>query len=141
MTRVVLFDLGDTLEHNGDLREDALETLEGIKNMENPPILGLASDFGLPHPPPPPIEEQIITSQKNYFNILSDLQIDRFFKPLEQNVTLSTKVGNTKDEDIQKFFETVIKKSNTSFNEIISITKKFSHINTANSLGLRLFLS
>ena len=31
MTRVVLFDLGDTLEHNGDLREDALETLEGIK--------------------------------------------------------------------------------------------------------------
>lgn len=38
MAKDVLFDLGDTLE-----------TLERIKNMDNPPILGLASDYGLPN--------------------------------------------------------------------------------------------
>ena len=138
MTRIVLFDLGDTLEHNGVLREDALETLNRIKSMENPPILGLAPDFGLPHDPPPTPEEQIRISQQHYFSILSDLQIDQFFNPLQQNVTLSTEVGKTKSEDIKKFFQTAINKiSNTNFNEIIFITENIDHIRSANSLGVK----
>ena len=103
MVKVVLFDLGDTLEHNDVLREDTIDTLEKIENMENPPILGLASDFGLPNDwGLEPQEEQIERSKQAYFSMLSDLQIKRFFVP--QNVTLSTEVGNTKDQNIQKIF-------------------------------------
>lgn len=71
MTRIVLFDLGDTLEHilehNHVLREDALETLNRIKSMENTPLLGLASDYGLPDDwGPPPRAEQIKRSKQQY---------------------------------------------------------------------------
>ena len=139
MTRIVLFDLGDTLEHNDVLREDALETLNRIKSMENTPILGLASDFGKRDDwGPPPPEEQIKRSQQQYYSILSDLQIAHFFDPLRKKVTLSTEVGNTKSEDIQKFFQTAINKlSNTSFNEIIFITEFKPHIDSANNLGMK----
>jgi FMN phosphatase YigB (HAD superfamily) len=139
MTRIVLFDLGDTLEHNDVLREDALETLNRIQSMENTPILGLVSDFGKRDEwGPPPSEEQIKRSQQDYYSILSDLQIDHFFDPLDQKVTLSTEVDNTKSEDIQKFFHTAIKKlSNTSLNEIIFITENIDHIRSANALGVK----
>ena len=137
MAKVVLFDLGDTLEHNDVLREDAVETLDRIISMENPPILGLASDFGLPNEwGLPPLEEQIKRSKQAYFSILSDLQIKRFFDP--QNVTLSTEVGNTKDQNIQKFFQTAVNKiGNTSFNQVIFITENCKHIDSANSLGIK----
>jgi FMN phosphatase YigB (HAD superfamily) len=139
MTRIVLFDLGDTLEHNDVLREDALDTLNRIQSMENTPILGLVSDFGKRDDwGPPPPEEQIKRSQERYDSILSDLQIAHFFDPLRKKVTLSTEVGNTKSEDIQKFFHTAIKKmSNTSFNEIIFITENIDHISSANALGVK----
>ena len=40
--KVVLFDLGNTLENDGQLRDDALETLDYIKDLMNandPPLL------------------------------------------------------------------------------------------------------
>jgi len=137
MVKVVLFDLGDTLEHNDVLREDTIDTLEKIENMENPPKLGLASDFGLPNDwGPEPQEEQIERSKQAYFSMLSDLQIKRFFVP--QNVILSTEVGKTKDQDIQRFFQTAVNKiGNTTFNQIIFITENCKHIDSANSLGIK----
>jgi FMN phosphatase YigB (HAD superfamily) len=135
--KVVLFDLGETLEHNGNLREDALETLEKIEDMKDShnqfPILGLASDFGLAS-----TEEEIKRSKESYYNIIRNLGIYHFFEPVEQNVTLSTEVGTTKDENLQKFIQIVIEKiGNTSFNQIIFITENIYHINAAKSLGIK----
>jgi FMN phosphatase YigB (HAD superfamily) len=143
MTRVILFDLGETLEHNGDLREDSLLTLEKLKEMKDKNnesvILGLASDFKLPDDwGPPPLEEQIKRSKEDYFMILESLGIQHFFKPVEQNVILSTEVGRTKNQDIQKFFQTGVNKiGNTSFNQIIFITENIQHIRSANILGIK----
>ncbi len=142
MTSVILFDLGETLEHNNSLREDSLTTLEKIKDMKDinnePLILGLASDYNLPNDwGPPPLEEQIKRSKEDYFSRLENLGIRHFFEPVEQNVILSTEVGNTKDQDIQKFFQTIVNKiDNTSFNQIIFITENIGHIRAANSLEL-----
>jgi FMN phosphatase YigB (HAD superfamily) len=137
MVKVVLFDLGDTLEHNDIIRQDTIETLEKIKNMENHPILGLASDYGLPNNwGPLPLEEQIKRSRQQYFNEIEQLGIRQYFEP--QNVILSTDVGNTKDQDIEKFFQKAVEKiGNTSFNQIIFITENCKHIDSANSLGIK----
>jgi FMN phosphatase YigB (HAD superfamily) len=140
MAKVVLFDLGDTLEHNGNIRQDTLETLERIKNMDNPPILGLASDYGLPNNWGSfPLEEQIRRSKQHYFNEIERLGIRQYFEPVEQNIILSTEVGKTKDQDIEKFFQKAIDKigNNTSFNQIIFITENCKHIDSANSLGIK----
>ena len=143
MARVILFDFGETLEHNSNLREDSLETLEKIKEMKDmnneSVILGLASDFKLPDDwGAPPLEEQIKRSKEDYFMILENLEIRHFFEPVEQNVILSTEVGKTKDQDIQIFFQTVVNKiSNTNFNQIIFITENIEHIRTANLLGIK----
>jgi FMN phosphatase YigB (HAD superfamily) len=137
MVKVVLFDLGDTLEHNDTIRQDTIETLEKIKNMENHPILGLASDYGLPNNwGTLPLEEQIKRSRQQYFNEIEQLGIRQYFEP--QNVILSTDVGNTKDQDIEKFFQKAVEKiGNTSFNQIIFITENCKHIDSANSLGIK----
>jgi hypothetical protein len=139
MINVVLFDLGDTLEYNGNRREDTLETLERITNMQNPPILGLASDYLLPNEwGVPPLKAQIKRSKEAYFNEIERLGIRQYFEPVEQNIILSTEVGKTKDQDIQRFFQKAVDKiGNTSFNQIIFITENCKHIDSANSLGIK----
>ena len=105
--KVVLFDLGDTLEIKVDghsvRREHTIETLEEIKKMrdinDQPPVLGLASDF-LPVSNDAPLE----VIKGKYYRILEDLQIKSFFEPVENNVTLSSEVHETKSENPQKFY-------------------------------------
>ncbi len=47
-------------------------------------------------------------------------------------------MGNTKDQDIQKFFQKAVDKiGNTSFNHIIFITENCKHIDSANELGIK----
>ena len=47
-------------------------------------------------------------------------------------------MGNTKDQDIQKFFQKAVDKiGNTSFNQIIFITENCKHIDSANELGIK----
>jgi FMN phosphatase YigB (HAD superfamily) len=135
--KIVLFDLGKTLEHNGELREDAIETLEQIKELEDinnqSLILGLASDFF-----PASNEEELKQRKHEYYSILDQLQIKSFFEPIDKNITLSSEVGETKSENPRKFYQTVIDKiGNTSFNELIFITEFKPHIDSANTLGMK----
>jgi hypothetical protein len=136
MTKVILFDLGDTLEHNGHLREDAVETLKKIKHMKDinneSPLLGLASDNEFPN-------TTNLQARKKYYSILRDLEIVEYFKPLDTNVTLSKDVGATKDENLPLLMETAKKKigNNISFNDLIFITENKGHIDSANLLGIK----
>jgi FMN phosphatase YigB (HAD superfamily) len=140
--KVVLFDLGDTLEIKVDgqsvLREHAIETLEEIKNMrdinDQPLVLGLASDFI-----PVSNDESLEEIKGKYYSILDDLQIKPYFEPLEDNVTLSSEVPETKSQNARKFFQTAIDKinNNASFNKLIFITERKHHIDLANNLGMK----
>lgn len=100
---------------------------------DQPPVLGLASDFL-----PASTEEELEEIRRKYYKILEDLQIKSFFEPVENNVTLSSEVPETKSENPRKFYQTVINKiGNTSFNEIIFITEFKPHIDSANNLGMK----
>jgi FMN phosphatase YigB (HAD superfamily) len=141
MAKVILFDLGDTLEHNGSIREDAVETLQKIKDMKDinneSPILGLASDNEFRNPDDTPTTSD--QARDIYYRLLRDkYKIANHFEPLDTNVTLSKDVGATKDENLQLFMQTAIDKiGNTSFNQIIFITENCKHIDSANSLGIK----
>jgi FMN phosphatase YigB (HAD superfamily) len=134
--KVVLFDLGQTLENNGTLRDDAIEILKYIKSLKDandqPPILGLASDNEFPNT----TRDQ---APARYYSLLTDrYKIADFFEPLVRNVTLSKDVGVTKDENLPLFMQKAIDKiDNTSFNELIFITENKTHIDKANSIGIK----
>jgi len=134
--KVVLFDLGQTLENNGALRDDAIETLKYIQNLrdanDQPPILGLASDNEFP-------DTNAHQARERYYNLITNnYKIAKYFEPLDTKVTLSKDVGATKDENLRLFMQTAIDKiDNTSFNEVIFITEKKIHIDEANALGIK----
>jgi len=134
--KVVLFDLGKTLEYNGTLRDDAVETLKYIQSLKDSnnqsPILALASDNEFPN-------TNAEQARDRYYSLLTDhYKIAKYFIPLSDRVTLSKDVGVTKDEDLSLFMKAAIGKiANTSFNELIFITENKTHIDKANDIGIK----
>jgi len=70
--KVILFDLGDTLEHNGVLLPGAVETLTAISQLrdadQQPPGMGLVSDFEMPA-----TSAEIPSIRLKYMTILENL--------------------------------------------------------------------
>jgi FMN phosphatase YigB (HAD superfamily) len=136
--RIVLFDLGDTLE---DQEKDVLlpgarETLQAIQGMRdsagNAPILALVSDFDMPKRP-----DQTASIRKRYFAILERLGIRSFFEPVSKRVTLSTEVGVHKPD--KKIFQAVLKKvaGHPRFEDVLFITENRDHVNKARTLKMK----
>ena len=105
--KIILFDLGDTLEHDDVLLPGALTTLKTLSKLKLPDgtllPLGLISDFDMPTKP-----EDIPGIRANYLQILKTLGILRFFKPADQRITLSTDVGVFKPDE--KIFRAAVDK-------------------------------
>lgn len=137
--KIILFDLGNTLENQnrGGLLPGASETLEAIQALRdaggNAPVLALLSDFG----EIPATSEQIQASQQEYFGILRDLGILRFFEPVTRRVTLSTEVGAEKPS--RKIFKAVIDKigGGLRFQDVMFITERQSHVKAARKLRMK----
>jgi FMN phosphatase YigB (HAD superfamily) len=125
--KIVLFDLGDTLEHNDRLLPGAMDTLSQIQkindNQNKPVILALISDF---LPANSPEEKEKVLEQ--YYKILDNLGIRSFFKPVKERVTLSTEIDvNKPDERIFRY--AIDKISNgLSFKDVIYITENKEHV-------------
>lgn len=128
--KIILFDLGDTLEHkvqnNDVLMPGALDLLSAVKDMhdhigENP-VLALVSDF--------------IEPTENYYTLLRDLKIDEFFMPLKERVTLSEEVGVMKPDE--KIFRAAIDKISKGllYQSVIFITENEEHTTAARKLGM-----
>lgn len=134
--KMVLFDLGDTLEAHGVLLPGARETLEAIAAMRDgqaqPVALALVSDFYMPTR-----SEEIPALRQRYLDLLDILGIRAFFEPVEQRVTLSTEVGVFKPD--RRIFEAVIEKtgSELTWSDIIFITENREHVEAARRLGMR----
>jgi FMN phosphatase YigB (HAD superfamily) len=134
--KIVLFDLGKTLEDRGLLLPGAHDTLQAIQAMQGPgrevAVLALVSDFNMPTRP-----EQIPTLQQQYYEILDQLGIRSFFEPVAERVTLSTAVGVVKPDE--RIFRAVIAKINAGlcFQDVIFITENRTHVVAAHHLGMR----
>jgi beta-phosphoglucomutase-like phosphatase (HAD superfamily) len=137
--KVILFDLGKTLEFNGELLPGAEEVLSSIKMLNvgagNSHAIGLVSDFdnfsqGLRLIDVKPL-------QVEYYSMLENLGIRPFFEPLYRYVTLSTEVGVKKPD--KKIFRAAVDliEKDLSFESVLFITEDPSHVTEARQLGMK----
>ena len=133
--KLVLFDLGDTLESDGVLLPGALETLGTIASMSSgghpAAQLGLVSDFHMPAEP-----SDVLVIQQQYYSLLDDLGIRQFFEPVAEHVTLSTEVGVFKPDEA--VFRAAASKAGPAveFPNVLFVTENRGHVLAARSLGL-----
>jgi len=138
--KMVLFDLGDTLEvvvNNKDaLLPGARETLQAIEKLKDeqgkPPIIALVTNFGKLKATP----AQMAASRAEILKILADLKIQGFFEPVAQRVTLSTEAGAEKPK--KKIFLHVINKvPGLGFPDVMFITENLTHVKAARQLKMQ----
>lgn len=133
--KVVLFDLGDTLEHQDQLLPGALETLQSIQALQDqngtPAALALVSDFEFPPPVPP-----LAAIQQAYYDILDQLGIRGFFEPVATHVTLSPEVGAQKPD--RAIFQAALDRLSPglAFSQALFVTEKLEHVRAARDLGM-----
>jgi FMN phosphatase YigB (HAD superfamily) len=134
--KIILFDLGRTLEEADVLLPGALEALQGLAQLRSTageaPLLGLISDFDMPR-----TAEEIPVLQQRYYDILDHLGIRSFFEPVAERVTLSTEVGVFKPDE--RIFRTAIGKLDPagSFGNAMFVTENLAHVEAARQLGMR----
>jgi FMN phosphatase YigB (HAD superfamily) len=134
--KIILFDLGDTLEHTDILLPGAREMLQAVQQLhdpnDQPPGLGLVSDFF-------PLPEEIAQRQQEYYDILQRLRIRSFFEPVETHVTLSTEMVSLIFKPDERIFRKAIDKINPdgAFRDTMFITERRPHVEAARGLGMQ----
>jgi FMN phosphatase YigB (HAD superfamily) len=134
--KIVLFDLGNTLEVAGVLRPAARETVEAIAGLRDGAgrgaLVGLISDFDMPADP-----AEIPAIQQRYYELLDQLGIRDLFEPVAQRVTLSTEVGQFKPAEA--VFGTAVAKSGAglALTDALFVTENLAHVLAARRLGLK----
>lgn len=133
--RLVLFDLGETLESEDRLLPGAEETLAAVAALTDrggePIVLGLISDFDSSERP-----GDVPAARKEYAEILEDLGIRSFFEPLERRTTLSVEVGVRKPD--AAIFRAAIDKvaAGTPFHHVLFVSENERHVEGARRLGM-----
>jgi hypothetical protein len=133
--RIILFDLGQTLEDNDVLLPGAADVLSAIQTMrdsnEELPVAALVSDYYEAES-----HEDIEVLKKQYYKDLEKLGIQSYFQPLSQKVTLSTEVGVRKPDE--KIFRTAIDKIHRDlpFHHVIFIADSLDHVTAARELSM-----
>lgn len=145
--RVILFDLGDTLERvTADGRDvllpgavEMLEALLALRDPEGaPPVVALVSDFdneattGRVGATP----QKLAALREEFRQLLKQLGLARFFEPFEQRVTISAEVGVRKP-DI-RIFRTALDKvtRDLTFHNAVFVTENEEHVTGARGLGM-----
>lgn len=133
--RIVFFDLGRTLEYDGELLPGAVETLEAIQMMRDPsgkpPVLALISDYFLTKDP-----SRIPELQRQYYAELERLGLRSFFEPVADKVTLSTELGFYKPDE--RIFRTAIDRiePGLGYRETMFTADTLEHVEAARRLGM-----
>lgn len=134
--KVILFDLGRTLEDQDELLPGASQMLEAVAELRDelsqPPGMGLVSDFDMPRVP-----GDIAGIRAQYVAIIERLGIRKFFDPLDRGVTLSTDIGVFKPDE--RVFRAALDKfgANLPFAAALFLTEHPGHIRAARALGMR----
>jgi FMN phosphatase YigB (HAD superfamily) len=134
--KIVLFDLGDTLEAQGALVPEAIETLEALNalldGVGRAPVLALISDFKDAATP-----EQKEAFRAEYLQIVEGLGIARFFQPADTRMTISTEIGVRKPDE--RLFRLAVDKVQPGlpWKDVAFITENMEHIAAARLLGMK----
>ena len=136
--RVVLFDRGDTLEHNGALLPGVIELLFAVQGMRDarrrPVESALVSDYY-----PAANAADIARLRAEYLESLGRLGIARFFEPYPRRVTLSS--DSTDPEFVKpspRIFRAALDKlcPGLPFGCALFLTENGEHIRAARALGM-----
>ncbi len=142
--KIVLFDLGNTLEFRDQLRPGAKETLDQILAMNGsggkPVRLALLSDYY-----PATNESEIATIRQKYTALVDSLQLSSYFAPKDERITLSTELSvsspGIQKPDVELFRFALAKVSeDATFSDAIFVTENEVHIAKAAELGFQTFL-
>ena len=134
--KVILFDLGRTLENQNELLPGATQMLEAVAGLRDElgqePGMGLVSDFDMPSVP-----ADIAAIRQKYVTFIERLGIRRFFDPVDRGVTLSSDVGRFKPDE--RVFRAALDKfgAKLPFAAALFLTEHSGHVNAARALGLR----
>ena len=134
--KIVLFDLGRTLEVNDVLLPGAKETLQAIRELRDasgqPPALALLSDYF-------PTERELAGWRDQYITLLDRLALREFFEPVDKQVTISTEFVELVFKPDPRVFRAAIDKINPGapFEDTVFITERLAHVTRARDLGMR----
>ncbi len=132
---MVLFDLGETLETGGALRDGALETLQELaaaRDGSGPDVvLCLLSDTRVPAD-----AADVAAVRAEYLALLDELGIRRFFEPSAQRITLSAEVGVRKPAAVA--FRAALTRAGPGlrFADVVFVTENAGHVRAARRLGM-----
>ncbi len=133
--RLILFDLGDTLERRGRPRAGAQALLAALSSSRDgdgrAPQLALVSDYGLAAS-----AAEAARLRREYLAELRRLGLARYFTPAERRVTLSSDVGAYKP-DTRLFRAAIDKvKRGLPYESVVFVTENAAHVRAALELGM-----
>jgi len=132
---MIIFDLGDTLEHRGRLRAGARALLDAIKASRDgegdAAELALLSDYSEASSP-----ADAPRLRKEYLAGLRRLGLARYFTPLDRRVTLSSDVGARKPDP--RLFRAAIDKIEPGlpYHDVVFVTEDATQVRAARQLGM-----
>ena len=138
--KIILFDLGDTLESQGNIIEGAENTISSIKGMHDSDgesvAISLVSNFDDFDNNRRRLED-VKPKQLEYYRILKKLGIAKYFEPLYEHVTLSVEIGVRKPDE--RIFRAAIDliKPGLSFSNVLFVTEEPTHIVAARQMGMK----
>lgn len=137
MSRVILFDLGNTLvNQNTDEAlpgaKAMLTSLAGVSDAAGQPVrFGLVSDFFMPD-----ATHTVESRRKQYLKALKKSGLDGFFKPFESRITLSSEVGVFKPDPT--IFQEALRRLDPALTlaDGVFVTENLPHVEAARALGM-----
>ena len=132
--RIVLLDLGHTLEVDGILLPGAHHTLQALQSMRvdgEPVRLALLSDYRMPD-----AINGVVEIVAEYVRLLEQLGIYEYFTPVDERITLSTELGVFKPDP--RLFRLAADKilPGVPYEQIAFVTENRSHVTAARELGM-----
>src|SRR5262245_41964127 len=109
MIRLALFDVGETLLHDGHPFPRVTEALQTITRFITEDsanlVISIVSDYG----DPAATESERITREREFAEILKGAGIGHFFQPFQKRVTISARAGAQKPD--RRIFEAAAHRS------------------------------
>jgi hypothetical protein len=139
VTKLILFDVGETLIHDGQPFPYVIDALKVIADFTTDSgtsvLLGVVSDFNMPSPTV--TESKIAALEHDFLKILVTAHLDVYFQPFAERVTLSTRAGVFKPA--RSIFELAAQRSgiDPTFAECLFVTEKETHLDACKTYGMK----